>query len=343
MPKRWLKAALYLLYLFALLEVGSRAYWRLKYDIPVFGSGPFAWHGTFYKNFRDASFRDARPQPGSEDLDVLLLGGSVLYELYKQRADELEATLELATGRPVRLWNFARSGHSTRDSALKYRLLSELPFDLVIVYNGINDVRQNNVSPDGFRSDYTHAAWYDRIETMRRAEPWNAWSKVPYLMQDLWMRVLKAIPNRYVPRNTPIPEWTRFGDDLKTVGSFRANLEEIRDTARDRGHALLVPTFAWYLPDGYTLEAFQAHELDYEGHAYPVEIWGEPENVAAALDAHNAIIRDLAGAGDFPSVDLEAAIPKQGRYFTDICHFTEAGERSWIETVTSAAAALQGD
>jgi lysophospholipase L1-like esterase len=338
MTGRWPKAALFLLYLFALLEVGSRVYWRLEYDIPVFGGGPFAWHGTFYKNFRNPDFKNAPPQPGNEVLDVLLLGGSVLNDLYKQRADELDQALERATGRPVRLFNFARAGHTTRDSALKYRVLSELPFELVIVYNGINDARHNNVSPDGFRADYTHAAWYARVETMRSAAPWDAWSRVPYLVRYLWMRVLEAIPGLYMPRNTPIPEWTRFGDDLKSVDAFRANLEEIRDIARERGHALLVPTFAWYLPDGYSLEAFQAHELDYTGHAFPVEIWGEPENVAAALDAHNDIIRGLATARDFPSVDLESALPKQGSFFTDICHLTEAGERRWIERVAPAAA-----
>ena len=49
-------------------------------------------------------------------------------------------------------------------------------------------------------------------------------------------------------------------------------------------------TFAFYIARIILLENFKNKSLDYGKHSYPVEIWGEPENVKSTILAHNEIV-----------------------------------------------------
>src|SRR5258707_744797 len=55
---------------------------------------------------------------------------------------------------------------SSRDSLIKYLQLGDDQFELVIVYDGINDVRMNCCPREQFRDDYSHCSWYYEIQKL---------------------------------------------------------------------------------------------------------------------------------------------------------------------------------
>jgi CDP-glycerol glycerophosphotransferase (TagB/SpsB family) len=90
-------------------------------------------------------------------------------------------------------------------------------------------------------------------------------------------------------------------------------------------------TFAYYVAWDYSPALFASKELDYTLHDKPIELWGTPGNVVAAITAHNAVIRELAASRDGVTfVDQEQLIPKRGAYFNDICHFTHLGTEAFV-------------
>jgi hypothetical protein len=69
------------------------------------------------------------------------------------------------------------------------------------------------------------------------------------------------------------------------------------------------------------------------------EVWGRKENVVAAIEAHNAVTRRIAGR--HPEVlffDMERYMPKDGRHFIDICHWTDLGRETFARGVLEALA-----
>jgi len=164
---------------------------------------------------------------------------------------------------------------------------------------------------------------------------------LPYTLDYAWINFtgIRAF-GRYVPRNRPNHAWTRHGGEIRTAEPFRVNMLEIVDEARRRGETVLLMTFAWHQPDNYSLERFEAKQLDYTEHRHATEIWGEPEHVGRALEAHNRVIRALPAAAHVLALDVEHAIPKRGEHFDDICHLTRSGERLWIDTMATAVSGL---
>ncbi|MCH5372917.1 MAG: hypothetical protein JJ992_02985, partial [Planctomycetes bacterium] len=61
--------------------------------------------------------------------------------------------------------------------------------------------------------------------------------------------------------------------------------------------------------------------------------WGDPEHLPNILNAHNEVIRDLSESSHTLFVDQEHLMPKDGRYFSDACHLTEAGKRLFVENL----------
>ncbi len=338
MRGRVLGIAGYLLYMFVLLEIAARGYWALGYGLPL-TAGLQDWYALYFPGLRDSGIAAVELETDDGYFDVLLLGGSVLDNLYDNRADAFRGALSKVTGEPVRLYNLAYPAHTTRDSVLKYRLLRDKPFDLVIVYHGINDTRMNNCPPEMFRDDYGHAAWYHEISRMESHARLFPYLVLPFTAEHAMIRVLGGKHFEfYVARNRPNQAMTRFGSDIRTAASFRKNLEEIVTETGRAETPLLVMTFDWYLPENYSLESFMAGELDYGRHSKEVEIWGNPSDIVAGMEAHNDVVRSFAedAPGHVIFLDVEPIVPNGRRYWDDICHFSDAGERLWMEAITTA-------
>ena len=88
---------------------------------------------------------------------------------------------------------------------------------------------------------------------------------------------------------------------------------------------MLLMTFATYVPEDYSLEAFEAKRLDYGLHLTPLEVWGTREHVLETVAVHNEIVRSLAaqhaGVLFVDQAKLMAGVP---RYFNDPCHVEAA-------------------
>lgn len=318
-------------------EVTSRFFWRFRFDLPVLGATPFL--DAYYPELgRIATRRPTREDPHT---DILLLGGSVLERNWGNVEPELLEQLALAGHRGVRISNLARPAHTSRDSLLKYAALGDARFELVIVYHGVNEARANNVPPRYFRDDYEHIAWYETVNALapaHRARRWALPTTLGYVGLMIRQRLARA---EYVPIHQPRRGWVRHGDQIRSAEAFRGNLAAIRDLATQRGDRLALMTFALYVPEDYSREAFDARKLDYALHRSPLEIWGSPANVRAAVDAHNQVIRDLATPADeILFVDQSTLMQGPGaHWFNDPCHLTGVGSARFVANMIPALAA----
>ena len=252
---------------------------------------------------------------------VLLLGGSVA----EQTGKLLQQQLSKKFDHPVRVFNAASAAHTTRDSLNKLEHLADhgTPFDLILVYHGINDVNLNRYPKDLFRNDYSHSGWYYRFDSMRK----NPKMSMGRMLRDTSQRIAMASHD----------ESYDWGNDIKTPPAFEANLRTMIEIAQRMNTPIFLMTFANYIPDNYTTEAFLAGELDYgKGEfGHPTEVWGWTDNVRKTIAAHNEAVRRVADDHpEIPFVDVQSQIT-QPSDFCDVCHFTPAGIELFVEIVTN--------
>ena len=88
---------------------------------------------------------------------------------------------------------------------------------------------------------------------------------------------------------------------------------------------MLLATFAVHVAKGYSRESFDARRLGYAKHSFPIEMWGRPTDVWAAVRRHNAVVREVAEREGIVWVDVARQLPRGRRFFDDICHLTELG------------------
>src|SRR5262245_16841504 len=321
-------------------EIGTRLYWWLHTGAPPFSANTM-WY-AHYPEIRESGVEDGPISNADEVYDVLLLGGSVLSPYFGDVDKRLEEGLRARLGRPVRVFNLCKPAHTSRDSLLKYRSLARQRFDLVVVYNGINDTRMNNCPPEAFRADYTHCTWYRQLQRCEESAFFRSCVLAASLAR-VGDRVCEALHGeQFLPRSDPPAAWRHFGADIKTRHAFHANLSEIVMTAKTKGERVALMTFAYHVPSDYSLEAFKNKRLDYAKHESPLEVWGEPANVVAGLDAHNDVIRALAAAHpEVVFVDQHARLPKSATHFDDCCHFTKTGCAAFTENLLEALSAAK--
>ncbi|MDP6945801.1 MAG: SGNH/GDSL hydrolase family protein, partial [Myxococcota bacterium] len=279
---------------------------------------------------------------------VLLLGGSVLARGDQDIHSVLQKRLRQKLGRPVQLVNVASPAHTTLDSLRKYRLLADQPFDLVVFYHGINDVRANLCPDDVFRPDYTHMLWHRQIQRLE-AHPELSFLAHPYVLHLLVATVIEQLwPPRLLPMRNPdgvvdpggeyVSSWVGYGATIKTRPTFQRNVEAVIRLARQKGEPLLLMTFATYQAPGYSFARFKARNLDYARHWVPTEVWGAPAHVPVTVAAHNEVIRASARQHrGVHFVDMATSIPHGRDHFDDICHLAPAGEKAWVEAMLGKA------
>jgi hypothetical protein len=308
------------------LELLSRVYWTaIKGASPP--SQETIWR-TFYPEMADSGVDRVAPHHGDATFDVLLLGGSVLHPAYGSVAARLGPALEARLGRKVRVVNLSFLGMTSRDSLLKYARLSDKRFDLVLVYDGINDVHLNNCPPSVFRADYSHATRYAQLYALD-AHREAGWFVLPYTAQYIALN----LGERWHWNSSPRREFQQYGGDVHTPPCLEANLDALAALAEQRGDRLALLTFAYYLPSDYSDEAFKAKRLDYDRHSCPATMWGEPHNLAHTLELHNEAVRRVAARRGLPLIDQQRLIPDGKRYYNDPCHLTEDGCARWVENV----------
>jgi lysophospholipase L1-like esterase len=313
-------AVLYSLYVAGIVFLGWKLYGWFVYDVPLTrpSNADDVW-GMYYPELWKSGAVDSDARPDDGRLDVLLLGASVL----EQMTEPLERELQQRYGDNVRLYNLSKSAHTTRDSLQKLDRLRDRHFDVIVVYHGINDVRMNCVPKADYRDDYSHCAWYASFEQKLK----HGAISVRGVTSDL---------KSSIGLGPPDVKDRKYGRDIKTAAAFRANLEAIVSSARERKIPVVLMTFATYLPEDYTEERFRAGQLDYGKGQFqlPTEVWGHPPDVLAAVKVHNAVIRDVAERFDnVRFVDQEKLLPRNGKVFADVCHLTPHGCRLFAKNL----------
>lgn len=310
-------------------EMTARAFWHIKYHLPFRGKSLILY--VFYPELREV---DTTPPTNNDDIyDVLLLGGSVFNKDWGPVAQGLLEQLASKGFYKVRIFNLSMLAHTSRDSWLKYASLGEARFDLVIFYHGINETRANNVPPELFRKDYGHYSWYETINELASYHKKSSFA-LPQTFRFLTVRIQQLLnKNRHVPTHLPRQEWIHYGRDYRSAVAFESNLRAILDLALQHGERVLLMTFAVYVPEDYSLEAFREKRLNYTLYSCPIEVWGKRENVIGTVAAHNEIISRLSKEYDVLFVDQASLMKDSARYFNDPCHFTLVGSSQFVKNM----------
>lgn len=327
--RRLLTLAVSILYVLAIAEIGSRLYLVRMED------AEFLHPDTILDSYYPRLERVKRERIDTEDgfFDVLLLGASVLSPRWGQIEEMLLERLRGRTGREPRIHNLAKGGLTSLDSYYQYRHLVDQRFDLVLFYHGINEVRANNIPDTAYRADYSHYSWYRALNLIEAHSELERFA-LPYVAAKWRDTVADRLdPPLLLPEKRPPRKWLEYGAVIRTAASLEANLRNVVEIARRKHESILLSTFAYHVPEDYSLERFKARSLDYAAHRLPVELWGEPRNVVAGLKAHNEVIRKVAADSGVMLVDMARVIPRDRIHFDDVCHLTRAGSDRFAEAV----------
>lgn len=329
--RRLLFLSIYLVFCWGVVVLGIKAFWKLHSGVPLARTPRNLDY--YYGELQDSGLQAARLRHDDNHFDVLLLDGSVLDPWCGRVEVCLKENLRAELGSRFRVYNLARQAHTSRDSLTKYLHLGDAQFELVIVYDGINDVRMNCCPRELFQDDYTHCSWYFEIQklidggrvsgTASAADEFKLVHRLIFLTSSV---------------NDKMAE---YGGEIKTDRTLRQIQEGIIRAAADRGDVVLLSTYAYDIPGDYTVKHFPMPGYgEWKGGAKtPAEMWGRPEDVTATLDAQNAAIRALARK--YPNVlfvDQRELMPGQLQLFYDVCHLADTGSRRFVDNLWPAVA-----
>jgi hypothetical protein len=173
---------------------------------------------------------------------------------------------------------------------------------------------------------------------------------MPLVFQTLKTNIFKNYAaNHFLPFHAPTKPgnetWLAYGLNIKTKKPFYENLKHITERATAKKQALILSSFAFYIPTNYNLEKFKKYELDCGKHRNPVELWGSIETVSKRIETHNEVILALKNAfKENPYVfvvDICGNLPKNKSTFDDICHLSTEGSRQFVEILWPAIKSSQ--
>lgn len=281
--------------------------------------------------------RDKEIQRGGDVKNVLILGGSVVSTPWSHLETRLDTILQKHYGKGARyaFYNIAAAGHTSKDNALKYSLLEDKRFDLVMYYEAINENRANNIPAKDFRQDYSHMRWYRDIYLLRSHREINI-TVIPYLLDKLISNIIDRLDHRIFISNEKVdPQFEQYGADIKTKEPYRRNVEEIIEMARRRGDRLVLMSYASFFPENVVLTGEQKDMDHFAGcnYASPVVVWGKPDNVKKGINVHNLVLRELVQKHRTLFFDMEHHIPKDPKLFCDVCHISEPGAQRFSHEI----------
>ena len=190
----------------------------------------------------------------------------------------------------------------------------------MVIYHGINDLWANNVPPSGFKSDYAHMQpWYKR----------NA-----LLDSSL---IARYAYNSYYKGTGVFPRENINAANFASNAVLERNLRELVTLIRENGGVPILMSFAWHIPDNYSLEGFNNYTLGYNNPTHydecPVELWGSTAYVREGLDLHNQTIRNLASETQTHLIDLDVYLSSNIENFGDVVHLSEIGTDRLVQAV----------
>ena len=237
--------------------------------------------------------------------------------------------------RRIEVQNAASDWYTTAHTLVSYLLrVRRFAPDVVIAFEAINDLCRS-FSPswwaDGpFKADYSH--YYGPLIRLRGLEAgfFDPPASNPLGNLMIWRRARELFgqPSPYdlTPQGltrlrrslTPVPV-----SDFASLPSFRAYLEALVRLVQQDGHTLVLASQPFLYSDSLS-EDDRAKLLFGPVFCAERKTFPDDASMAAGLRRFNQTAREVAGAHGVPFLDFEAAVPKDGRYFSDDVHLTAA-------------------
>lgn len=277
---------------------------------------------NYYKELKTPLQTDITKDDGYKD--ILILGGSVISPLWSRMDARLDSIL---SKKNVRVFDVAIPGHTSLDNAIKYELLKDKEFDLVIYYEAINENRANNTAPDLFKDDYSQMEWYHHIGLIRKHPELN-FTTLPYLLHKAIVTITRKITKTPFLENDNVRKENRqYGADIKTAGPYKKNLEDIISLASKKEEKLLLMAYTSFFPDvNFLGDPSDAQYFAKNcARAAIVTVWGDTKNTKKGIEVHNDILTSLANEHKTYYLDMRKMIPQEVDCFCDICHLSEKG------------------
>jgi len=322
---------LFLIVLTVILEFGSRL--LITYNF----NNQHIWDINLYRHFYPNLSKIRNYKYNIHKKNILILGGSTVSDEtinIKTKEGEVKTCFcHLSTMFPdnrYNILNLAQAGHNSLDSYIKYHLTREVKFDYVFLYDGINDLRTNNCETYRFNQDYKQIEFYDDISIVQEHKEieYITFIFLIHWTYHLWKKRNKTyIPKEIFPGliNGKPEKVCLEGKNVKSAKTFKKNVEKILDIATKKKEKIIISSFAYYIPLTYSLEAFKKKALDYDQQIYPIELYGLPNNIEKGLQIHNKILSGFRRKKNILYLDLNKVIPKNKKYFDDICHLNKNG------------------
>ncbi|KQS31342.1 hypothetical protein ASG33_13550 [Dyadobacter sp. Leaf189] len=291
----------------------------------------------FYSNIE--SIAEKKIRADDDITDILILGGSVISPGYLNLEPRLNALLNkhYKGTKKVAIYNVAAPAHTSLDNLLKYDLLRNQHFDLVIYYEAINDLHAGNISDKLFRADYSHIKWYSDIYILL-AHPEIDISVIPYVVDKAFRAIKDKIQHKtYLGQYGSDLTVSASAGSYKSINSYHQNLSRIITIAHSRKESLLLMSYASCFPLNVTLTGKQSDMQYFAGckFATPVTMWGKAEYVKAGIAKHNKILKNQVKKHDLAFMDMENALPQEPALFCDVCHLSEAGAQRFAKELAS--------
>ncbi|MCF2492393.1 hypothetical protein [Dyadobacter chenhuakuii] len=284
------------------------------------------------------AMQEARVERGGDTRNILILGGSVVNTHWSRLEMRLDTLFQKAYPaiKKFNFFNVAMPGHNSRDNLVKYRLLKNQPYDLVIFYEAINENRANNISTEMFYPDYSHIKWYDEINLLLKHPEMNV-TVIPYSIHLLIKTLIDKLKHRnYISNDQVDPAYAGYGEDIKTAASYYNNLNDIARLANKKHDPLLLVKYATFFPPGITLTGEEA-DKKYFTPCYmvsPVTTWGKPANVAKGVRMHNAMLEKVHQEQKTGFFNMAAVMPEDSVLFCDVCHLSEPGAQRFARELS---------
>ena len=262
----------------------------------------------------------SEPDGSPRSTRILTLGGSAMFN--RRMTERMIAAWRDVFPTPTEVVGAALRTHTTRANVIKYEYhFSKYRFDYVLFYEGVNDLWANNVEPRRFSWDYSHQ---------------NPWGHRNLLLDNVMLA--RLVYNYLNPGRGKLPGAASNQANFMAEMSFESNLRTLVASIRAHGGKPVLMTFAWYIPENYSLDLFSAGALDYNNpmrYDYcPAELGGDVAYVRSGLQRNNAIIRRLAAELDVDLIEQDESLRDDPRNFGDPVHLSEIGTDRFIANLT---------
>lgn len=290
---------------------------------------------------------DPIPAKGERDVLIFMLGGSTMLSHdvpYEQSHPALlERHLrEAYPGVRIVVQNAGNEWHTTLHSLIKYvaRIRAHKP-DVIVMWHGINDLCRsfgpNRFTQEGvaYRNDYGH--YLGPVSGMMQY--YRAPVRKPPLFNSLvlsWLRdsLYSDLREAWRAREEQRLESVRV-DDFPSLAPFRSNVDMLLKLVAVDGVTVVMASEPTLYAEGLSPEQerslWMQKSLFRMGTNYPGTV-----SLAEGMRRFNAASRELAECHKVVFLDLDGAVPKDGRYLFDDCHYTPDGNALVARAVADA-------